>query len=211
MFRDGSRDLGWFTRDTFNLEGVEVFFGPSSVLFGRGSTGGAVNLVTKTPARAPSPTWADRGTAPQGPSEADVNHTLFDKVQVRVNGMGQAGGVQGRNTIEKNRAGLAPSFRLELGRAPCWASITSTSASAACPTTGSRFTRACPSRPTRPGCLPQRLLRGRGLRQGRGRRPRRQLPRGARAEPDRAPVERSRGGGSIASRCRRRRATWRRP
>ncbi|MHA7631198.1 TonB-dependent receptor plug domain-containing protein [Corallococcus sp. M7] len=45
--RDGVRDLGWFTRDTFNLEGVEVYFGPSSVLFGRGSTGGAINLVTK--------------------------------------------------------------------------------------------------------------------------------------------------------------------
>ena len=50
-FRDGVRDLGWFTRDTFNLEGVEVFFGPSAVLFGRGSTGGALNLVTKKPER----------------------------------------------------------------------------------------------------------------------------------------------------------------
>ncbi len=117
MFRDGSRDLGWFTRDTFNLEGVEVFFGPSSVLFGRGSTGGAVNLVTKTPRKG---TFADvslsAGTAPQGRIEADVNHVLFDKVQVRVNAMGQAGGVQGRDSIERNRAGLAPSFRLEFGR-----------------------------------------------------------------------------------------------
>jgi catecholate siderophore receptor len=117
LFRDGSRDLGWYSRDTFNLEGVEVFFGPSSVLFGRGSTGGAVNLVTKSPRRG---SFADvslsGGTAPQGRIEADVNHSLSDEVKVRVNAMGQAGGVRGRDTIEKNRAGLAPSFRLELGR-----------------------------------------------------------------------------------------------
>jgi catecholate siderophore receptor len=117
VFRDGSRDLGWFTRDTFNLEGVEVFFGPSSVLFGRGSTGGAVNLVTKSPRKGSFAEAAlTGGSAPQGRIEADVNHTLFDKVQVRVNAMGQAGGVQGRDSIEKNRAGLAPSFRLEFGR-----------------------------------------------------------------------------------------------
>ena len=38
-FRDGVRDLGWFSRDTANLGGVETYFGPSAVLFGRGSTG----------------------------------------------------------------------------------------------------------------------------------------------------------------------------
>jgi catecholate siderophore receptor len=117
MFRDGSRDLGWFTRDTFNLEGVEVFFGPSSVLFGRGSTGGAVNLVTKAPKKG---TFADVGlsgaTAPMARIEADVNHAPIDGLQLRVNAMGQNGGVQGRDGIERRRYGLAPSARLELGR-----------------------------------------------------------------------------------------------
>jgi catecholate siderophore receptor len=117
LFRDGSRDLGWFTRDTFNLEGVEVFFGPSSVLFGRGSTGGAVNLVTKAPRKG---TFADvglsGGTAPLGRIEADLNHAPIDRLQLRVNAMGQTGGVQGRDTIERKRFGLAPSARLELGQ-----------------------------------------------------------------------------------------------
>jgi catecholate siderophore receptor len=116
VFRDGSRDLGWFTRDTFNLEGVEVFFGPSSVLFGRGSTGGAVNLVTKTPKRG---TFAEANliaaTAPQGRLEADVNHAMSDQLQLRVNAMGQMGRVAGRDVVEENRAGFAPSVRVGLG------------------------------------------------------------------------------------------------
>jgi catecholate siderophore receptor len=116
MFRDGSRDLGWFTRDTFNLEGVEVFFGPSSVLFGRGSTGGAVNLVTKSPKQG---SFAEVGltgaSAPQGRVEADVNHAFNRTAQVRINAMGQMGEVAGREGVEEGRAGLAPSLRLQLG------------------------------------------------------------------------------------------------
>ncbi len=49
IFRDGVRDPGWYTRDTFAVEAVEVYKGPSSVLFGRGSTGGVINLISKTP------------------------------------------------------------------------------------------------------------------------------------------------------------------
>jgi catecholate siderophore receptor len=116
VFRDGSRDLGWFTRDTFNLEGVEVFFGPSAVVFGRGSTGGAVNLVTKAPrAGSFSELKLAGGSAPQGRIEGDVNHAFSDKAQVRVSAMGQKGGVAGRDKVEANRAGAAPSARFVLG------------------------------------------------------------------------------------------------
>jgi catecholate siderophore receptor len=51
LFTDGLRDNGQFFRDTFNLQQVEVLKGPSAVLFGRGSTGGVVNSVTKEPTR----------------------------------------------------------------------------------------------------------------------------------------------------------------
>jgi catecholate siderophore receptor len=37
-------------RDSFNLEAVEVQ-GPSSIYFGRGSTGGVINQVSKSPRR----------------------------------------------------------------------------------------------------------------------------------------------------------------
>src|SRR5262249_60609476 len=49
IFRDGVRDPGWYTRDTFAIDAVEVYKGPAAVLFGRGSTGGVVNLISKTP------------------------------------------------------------------------------------------------------------------------------------------------------------------
>ena len=46
---DGVRDLGTQSRDAFNLEQVEVIKGPASAYSGRGSTGGSINLVSKTP------------------------------------------------------------------------------------------------------------------------------------------------------------------
>ncbi|XXF79183.1 TonB-dependent siderophore receptor [Myxococcaceae bacterium GXIMD 01537] len=114
--RDGARDLGWFTRDTFNVEGVEVYFGPSSVLFGRGSTGGAINLVTKKPKKTSfQELRLTGGTAPSGRIEADLNEVLSDTVQVRINAMGQLANVAGRDLASENRAGVAPSARFQLG------------------------------------------------------------------------------------------------
>ena len=43
------RDRGQYYRDTFALDAVEVLMGPSSMLFGRGSTGGVINQVSKMP------------------------------------------------------------------------------------------------------------------------------------------------------------------
>lgn len=117
VFRDGVRDLGWFTRDTFNLENVEVYFGPSSVLFGRGSTGGTVNLVTKKPKRqAFYEAGLSGGTHPLGRLDFDVNQPVTDKIQVRLSGVGQLAGVAGRDEATRNRAGLSPSFRWDLGQ-----------------------------------------------------------------------------------------------
>ncbi len=47
LFIDGMRDFGSYYRDPFNTQEVEVLQGPSSVTFGRGSTGGVVNQATK--------------------------------------------------------------------------------------------------------------------------------------------------------------------
>jgi catecholate siderophore receptor len=49
VFVDGIRDPAFYDRDTFFLERLEVLRGSASMLFGRGSTGGAVNMVTKAP------------------------------------------------------------------------------------------------------------------------------------------------------------------
>jgi len=49
MYLNGMRDSGQYYRDTYYLESVEVLKGPSSMLFGRGSTGGVINQVSKRP------------------------------------------------------------------------------------------------------------------------------------------------------------------
>ena len=49
LYLDGMRDRGQYYRDVFALEQIEVLMGPSSMLFGRGSTGGVINQVTKKP------------------------------------------------------------------------------------------------------------------------------------------------------------------
>jgi catecholate siderophore receptor len=49
VFVDGMRDPAFYERDTFNYDRLEVLRGSASMLFGRGSTGGAVNQVSKLP------------------------------------------------------------------------------------------------------------------------------------------------------------------
>ncbi len=49
IYRDGMRDAPLYERDTFNDDRVEVLKGSASMLFGKGSTGGIVNQVSKQP------------------------------------------------------------------------------------------------------------------------------------------------------------------
>lgn len=54
VFKDGVRDdIRQQYRDLANVERVEVLKGPSAALFGRGSSGGIINLVTKKPTDKP--------------------------------------------------------------------------------------------------------------------------------------------------------------
>lgn len=47
IYRDGVRESGQVRRSTANIERIEVLKGPASVLYGRGSGGGIINLVSK--------------------------------------------------------------------------------------------------------------------------------------------------------------------
>jgi len=49
QYLDGVKDNGQYSRDTFFIERAEVLKGASSILFGRGSTGGVINQVAKKP------------------------------------------------------------------------------------------------------------------------------------------------------------------
>lgn len=117
FFLDGLRDTGFYTRDSFNLEALEVYKGPASTLFGRGSTGGVVNQVSKTP-RLDN---FYRGTVVGGTNEeargtADVNYRLTDDAAVRVTGMAQDAGVAGRDYVRNRRWGVAPSAAIGIGK-----------------------------------------------------------------------------------------------
>ena len=49
MYLDGVRDDAQYYRDLSNTDRIEVLEGPAAVLYGRGSSGGLINRVTKRP------------------------------------------------------------------------------------------------------------------------------------------------------------------
>ena len=139
VYIDGARDPGVVSRDTFNTEAVEVAKGPSSVTAGRGSTGGSVNLVTKS---AMLQDVADfrfsGGNASQRRATIDVNRRLSDTVAFRVNGMLQDSGVPGRDEVTQKAWGFAPVSASVLASRRRRRSAISGSTRTTCPTTASR-------------------------------------------------------------------------
>ncbi|HWA88237.1 MAG TPA: TonB-dependent siderophore receptor [Opitutus sp.] len=120
VFIDGVRDPGVVSRDTFNIDQVEVAKGPSSATSGRGSTGGSINLVTKTPhAGNFTHVEATYGTADYGRATLDANFSLpsspVQGTAVRVNAVWTDGGVAGRDVVKNANLGVAPSITLGLG------------------------------------------------------------------------------------------------
>lgn len=115
VFLDGFRDRGQYSRDTFSVEAVEVLKGPSSMLFGRGSTGGVINQVSKKPnLKASSEATATVGTADYYRATADLNRPLSDTSAMRVQLFAQD--IQSTRDVVRNKDhGVAPSLRLGIG------------------------------------------------------------------------------------------------
>jgi catecholate siderophore receptor len=117
IFVDGVRDLSPQSRDPFNLEQVEVVKGPGSVYTGRGSAGGAINLLNKTPGlRRTFSGTLDFGTDRTRRATADLNLPFGDSVAFRMNLLGHHSGVAGRDVVKFDRWGLAPSLTFGLGK-----------------------------------------------------------------------------------------------
>ncbi|MBE9017919.1 TonB-dependent siderophore receptor [Chroococcidiopsidales cyanobacterium LEGE 13417] len=84
IFRDGIATDVWDTSETVNLERIEVLKGPASVLFGQGSPGGIVNLVTKKPLAEPySSISGTIGSFDTYRGELDFSGPLNDSKTVR--------------------------------------------------------------------------------------------------------------------------------
>lgn len=122
IFIDGIRDLGGYARDAFNLEQVEIAKGPSSAVAGRGSTGGSVNLVTKTPKaeQARSATFGV-GTDNYLRGTIDVNQPLAKEgaaptAAFRFNAMATDADVPGRDVVTNQSWGVAPAITFGLNQ-----------------------------------------------------------------------------------------------
>jgi catecholate siderophore receptor len=119
IFLDDMRDFGSYYRDPFDMQEVQVLQGPSSVTFGRGSTGGIVNQETKAPrSDALFTGTVDLGTDQTKRVTADLDrplHALGSGTAFRLNVMGHDSKFAGRDIAENRRYGIAPALAFGLG------------------------------------------------------------------------------------------------
>ncbi|WP_448679336.1 TonB-dependent receptor [Pseudomonas nicosulfuronedens] len=108
-FLDGMRDVASQTREIFNIEQIEVSKGPGSAYTGAGSTGGSLNLISKTAKQADfNDASVVLGSDQTRRTTLDVNHTLGDNAAFRLNLMKHDANVAGRDEVNVSRWGVAP-------------------------------------------------------------------------------------------------------
>jgi catecholate siderophore receptor len=118
LFVDGVRDIGSYTRDSFNLQQVEVIKGPTGTMAGRSATTGAINQVSKTPQLQDSQEYSlGYGSDEYKRVASDLNLGLSDSMAFRLNAMYHDAEVSNRDVVENKRWGIAPSLALGLGSA----------------------------------------------------------------------------------------------
>lgn len=118
LFIDGVRDVGSYTRDSFNLQQVEVIKGPTGTMAGRSATSGAINQVTKTPHQGDAQDYSlGYGSDDYKRVSSDINLDFGDSMAFRLNAMYHDAEVSNRDVVENKRWGIAPSFALGLGTA----------------------------------------------------------------------------------------------
>jgi catecholate siderophore receptor len=113
IFIDGMRDPAFYERDSFNWDRLELLRGSASMLFGRGSTGGAVNQVTKQPMLSNdyevSTTF---GSGNYMRSTLDMNQRTGETTAVRINTMLTQADNYGNKIDNK---GIAPTIKYGIG------------------------------------------------------------------------------------------------
>ncbi len=115
FFLDGIRDAAVYTRDDFDLQSIEVLKGPAAVLFGRGSTGGAINQVSKAPLMSPfEDVTTELGTNDLYRATADLGTPVGQTAAVRLDLMGQSSAVAERDDVRNRRWGVAPALAFGL-------------------------------------------------------------------------------------------------
>jgi catecholate siderophore receptor len=107
VFVDGVRDPGMTTRESFATEQIEISKGPSSTFAGRGSSGGAVNGITKQ--ASPDFRFAvaelGLGTDERHRATLDINQPLSESVALRANLLHADENVPDREPAQRLRVG----------------------------------------------------------------------------------------------------------
>ncbi len=115
QYIDGFRDDALYFRDLSNIERIEVLKGPAAMLYGRGSSGGLINRITKKPQAG---TFGDvttiLGSFAQRRVSADVNTQAGERVAMRMTGAFEDSGSY-RDQQFLDRYTLAPSVSIQLG------------------------------------------------------------------------------------------------
>lgn len=118
IFVDGVRDVGSISRDTFNVEQIDVLKGPAGTDNGRSSPTGSINLVSKQPLMdSITSATATAGSGSQKRATADLNRVVdaASGTAVRLNLLDQDSGNPARDKINNKRWAIAPSVAFGLG------------------------------------------------------------------------------------------------
>jgi len=113
VFVDGLRDPGMTTRESFASEQIEITKGPSATFAGRGSSGGAVNSITKQASTEHNFNRVDAGIGSDDYYRVvlDSNIAIDEDNAVRVNLLKADETVPNREGIERGRQGALVSGR----------------------------------------------------------------------------------------------------
>lgn len=113
IYRDGMRDAPLIERDTFNDDRIEVLKGSASMLFGKGSTGGVVNQVTKMPfLYNQNEVSYTIGSGREHRLTGDFNIVTGENAALRLNAMVHDADNWGAKQTKK---GIAPTFSWGIG------------------------------------------------------------------------------------------------
>lgn len=116
LFVDGVRSSGSQSRETFAIDQIEVTKGPSSAYTGRGSVGGSVNLVSKTPKSEDFfNSSLGIGTDNYLRGTVDVNEAFDNGTAFRLAAMFHQNDIADRGGPDNKRWGIAPSLTFGLG------------------------------------------------------------------------------------------------
>ena len=90
----------------FATQQIEILKGPSSTFGGRGTTGGAISLISKQP-KAYNVTSVDTTIGTQDTKRITIDTTkiINDEISVRLNLMGHDGEIAGRDHTYNKRFG----------------------------------------------------------------------------------------------------------